>query len=323
MSNFTVNFNASTIGTYTLGYRTYADAPNTYHTETVNVLTIGLQHVMIAVEGSLYCAEEGITYNGYVIADCQDPVDTTGNGHPDAAVLWEVPLPKVQSTAITKTVTCAAPYISDVTIDMNGATGCADGTYNVVVSEATVGDERIAATITLTMLSGVGTIDITNPGSYKETPNLTVIVSGCSATILLTAIAATCPQLHMGDYVCLRDDEISQNNDITLLHNEEITFCVADDAVFPSYYDVTDIGASECIKCEHVLLDCTAIASGSGVAIFNKCWDQANFSDKLTLESHKLNHSVVLDLGCIMPDSLTIIQGSLVGLPTKTVVDCL
>jgi hypothetical protein len=108
MASFNINFIANTVGIHTAYYRTYEDPINTYpNSESVNVITPGLQNVTINVTGSLYCAYDGIEYTGYVIADCMAALPAT-NGIPDTAlangtiftVLMEEQVDPCQNTVI-------------------------------------------------------------------------------------------------------------------------------------------------------------------------------------------------------------------------------
>ena len=94
MASFDINFIANTTGVHTVYWRTYEDPVNTYpNFLSITVTVPGLQSVTIDVEGSLYCAPYGITYEGYIIAECQDLLPAT-NGIPDsvlsAGTTWTV-----------------------------------------------------------------------------------------------------------------------------------------------------------------------------------------------------------------------------------------
>lgn len=124
MASFDINFIANTSGVHTVYWRTYEDPVNTYpNFLSVNVTIPGLQSITIDVEGSLYCAPYGITYEGYVIADCQDPLPET-NGIPNSVLssgtTWTVVMAEQDDPCQDTTITCDNVVIGNITIDTVG-----------------------------------------------------------------------------------------------------------------------------------------------------------------------------------------------------------
>lgn len=105
MAKFTINFQANTTGNHYIGYRTYNDPVNTYTVETINVIgpVPSSESLEIEVPGNLYCADDDILYEGYIIAACQNQRDSNNDGIPDLAITWSTLL--VQQTDPCKEVT--------------------------------------------------------------------------------------------------------------------------------------------------------------------------------------------------------------------------
>jgi len=183
MASFNITFQANTTGDHTVAYRIYNnDAPGTsiasfnYDTLTVSVTVPGTQVVNITVPANLYCVP--VTYTGYVIADCLDQTDGTGDGIPDAASTFTVTLDQQVDPCIFHEITCAQVPIDTLTL-VSGGSGYA-GTETIVIDAPTApGGVQATATptfgtgsVTGMSRSGGGT-GYLGAGPYTVTPVLT------------------------------------------------------------------------------------------------------------------------------------------------------
>lgn len=161
MASFDINFIANTTGLHTVYWRNYEDPVNTYpNSESVNVTTPGLQTITIDVEGSLYCAPYGITYEGYVIAECQDPLPAT-NGIPDSVLssgtTWTVVMDEQTDPCQDTTITCDNVGIDGITVDSFGRN------YTGVN-----GDPGAVMTVTIDAPTAVGGVQATATAKHGD-----------------------------------------------------------------------------------------------------------------------------------------------------------
>ena len=161
MASFDINFIANTTGLHTVYWRNYEDPVNTYpNSESVNVTIPGLQTITIDVEGSLYCAPYGITYEGYVIAECQDPLPAT-NGIPNSVLssgtTWTVVMDEQTDPCQDTTITCDNVGIGNITVDSFGRN------YTGVN-----GDPGAAMTVTIDAPTAVGGVQATATAKHGD-----------------------------------------------------------------------------------------------------------------------------------------------------------
>ncbi len=146
MASFDINFIANTIGVHTVYWRNYEDPINTYpNSESVNVAIPGLQTITINVEGSLYCAPYGITYEGYVISDCQDALPVT-NGIPNSVLAsgttWSILIEEQDDPCQNTEIACGHGSIEGVVFNSvgknySGVNGDAGASMTVAIDAPT------------------------------------------------------------------------------------------------------------------------------------------------------------------------------------------
>ena len=206
MASFDINFIANTTGVHTVYWRTYEDPINTYPNFTSITVTVpGLQSVTIDVEGSLYCAPYGITYEGYVIAECQDALPAT-NGIPDSVLssgtTWTVVMAEQDDPCQDTNIECNNGSIDGITIDsfgkqysgINGDAGAAmtvtiDAPFAGVQATATAnhGDGVLGGAVVIADFGGE--FPIGNASTTQTIPlvrELQLATTGTLATIEVT-----------------------------------------------------------------------------------------------------------------------------------------
>lgn len=328
MSSFTIKFNANTTGTHHVGYRTYNDPPNTYTVIDVDVTTPGLQEITIDVPGNLYCASAGIEYSGYVISDCQDQTDDNGDGIPDLAQTWTIQLVQQDDPCQKTTIKCVAVPIESVIIVDSGTSACETGNYPVTVTEATPGDEVEAADINCDIVDGkIVKVNIVNGGKYKDTPNLSVSIPGCTSTPSLAAVFGDCPVLDLDDYDCAGSLALNEDAKFVLSLGETVLICMKPPSVaslpLPNNFEAINEGRCHCEKCANVVVSVPGATTGVGKITYQICWDNSNpQGSALQMISRKINWDESIDLGCIIPDTLNIEQGSLDVMPVAVESSC-
>jgi len=321
MATFTIGVKANTTGIHHVGYRTYNDPALTYTVIDVDVPTPGNYSVIIPVPGNLYCADSDILYTGYVIAACRSQVDGDGNGIPDLATTWSITLVQQTDPCIKTDILCESVAIASVTIDDIGA-GCApDATYPLTITEATLGDEILPADIDVTISGGVVTGYVINdPGQYKAAPTLSHTIPGCGTPPAFTAVLeADCPSLLLSDYDCLTSVDLSETPDYIIAHNDSVVICadvstlagLATNFASSPVIDVSPLGNCHCEPCRTVTVAPTGATIGAGKVTYQTCWDGTNPYGTVVMVSQIINYDTVLNMGCIMVDTLVTDQGTL------------
>lgn len=325
MSTFTINFQANTLGIHYVGYRTYNDSPNTYTVINVNVIALGTQSVTIDVPGNLYCAYDGIEYTGYIIAACQDQTDGNQDGIPDIAVQWTLTMP-VQDDPCQKTViTCIAVPIFSIDF-ASSPTSCTPGTYSVVFSEVTPGDEVSPAEAEVTV-DGGGALSVVliDVGLYKAVPTAAVTITNCSVPVDFTIVLyPNCDDLLLSDYACANHNDVSEDSGYEIVLGESVEIC-ADPAALADLsiaFSAYDDGNCHCDACKKVIIDVPGAASGVGKITYQTCWDGSNPYGSVMMVSQVINWDDVLTLGCILPDTLVIDEGTLDASPVPVQHTC-
>lgn len=322
MASFRINFQAQTTGDHYIGYRTYNDPPNTYTVLTVNITGAVPQsaHVDIPVPGNLYCAYDDIVYTGYLIAACQPQTDGNGDGIPDLATQWTVPLVQQIDHCIQTIILCEATPIDTVTLP-GDIIGCKpNGTYTLDVTEATPGDEVVPANITITIVAGQpdpNSITIIDPGRYKAVPIVTlpVEVSDCSPDPVFTVTLKKCPVIDLLDYICSNHTELSGDTLIEPSVGKTIRLC-ADVTTLPGLplgYSSEEGDGCHCRQCANVVVTTTA-SSGYVDVSYHTCWDGSNpLASGLTYVTRRVAYDQTVDLGCVIPNNITLDESNLVG----------
>ncbi len=326
MADFTINFQANTSGDHYVGYRTYDSAPSTYTIITVNVVTPGPQTVDINIPGSLYCADLGIRYTGYIIAACQvqddlSPVD----GIPDLAIQWTVDLLQQTDPCTFTTITCESVPIQTITIT-DAAGSCTDGTYPLAFAEVTPGDEVLPADIDVTVTGGIVVSYVINdPGLYKAAPVVTSpSVPSCGSDPAYVANMGFCPVLDLSAFVCAENQIISGSDEYVLALGDDLELCTDSSTLagLPTGYAETGTDGCKCQGCNNVTVDVTSF-TGTGTISFQACWDDShplyNGEELITQEIVGGN---LYDLNCILEDTLYIDEGSLTGSPVIVSTAC-
>lgn len=332
MASFRINFQAQTTGAHYIGYRKYDD-PAGYTVVTVNVTGTVPQaaYAEIPVPGNLYCAYAGIRYNGYIIAACELlPGEDPATAIPAAATTWSVKLAQQTDPCIDTTILCEATPIATVTLPFGIISCTPDGTYTLDVTEVTPGDEVAAANITITVVAGQpvpGSINIIDPGRYKAVPvvSLPVGVTGCSPAPVFTVTLEDCPTIDLLDYICATHTELSGNTEVTLAVGESISLCTDVTTLpgLPPGYTSEEFGGCHCKSCANVVVTTSGGATGYVDVSYHTCWDNSNpMATGLTLITRRVTAGTTVDLGCVMPDDITLDESNLVGTTILSQTPC-
>lgn len=313
MASFIVNFNANTTGIHHVGYRTYNDPANTYTVIDHNVVVTGAQMVEIPVPGNLYCADSDIEYDVYVIAACMDQTDGNADGVPDLALTQTITLAQQTDPCILTEIECVAVAIDSVVIATAGS-GCTDGVYALGFS-APPGDEVEAAVGTVTITAGVAvSVNITNNGKYKTTPTVTDTTPGCGVQPTYTAtLEATCPTLTLADYDCGTNADLSEDSEYDLAIGDTVELCVdvATLAGLPDNFESTQDTNCHCEACQNATVSVPGATTGVGKVTYQTCWDGNNPNGALVLVSQEVHWDDTIDLGCVIPETITMDDGTL------------
>jgi hypothetical protein len=321
MSVLTIKFTANTIGIHNFGYRKYNDPdsdPTHFNIQNINVTSIGLQEIIINVPDNLYCASAGVQYTGYVIAACQDQTDGKGDGIPDFATTWTVDLVQQDDPCMEYELECIAVSIGGVTITDDGTGSCTDGIYPVTIAEVTAGDEIEAATINVTVTSGIIVdVDIVDGGAYKQAPTLNVVIAGCTSSPILTPVLANnCDNLNLENYICDGITKLSADDNVDLALNDSVIICADPTTIsgLSSDIEASELGRCHCKECKNVEISFPGATSGSGTLIYQTCWDGSGQGGSPThMICRKIDYNDTISLGCILPNTVTVITGSITG----------
>jgi len=316
MSKFSILFQANTTGVHHIGYRTYNDPINTYNVIDITVVTPGLQEVIIDVPGNLYCAHAGIRYTGYLIAGCEDQTDANGDGIPDLATTWIVDLVQQTDPCQKTQIECIGVPILDCIIVDNGTGLCApDGPYPLIITEANPGDEIIPADIILTVTGGIiVSYLIINPGLYKSLPLTSTVIGGCSTVPEIDLIMGTeCAPLMLSSYGCRAFLDLSANSRYTIVLNDTVEFCadVVALAGLPVSFEATATGNCHCDGCRTAVITVPGGTLGEGKISYQTCWDGSGVYNPVVMVSRIVNFGDTINLGCILPDTIVVDNGTL------------
>jgi hypothetical protein len=317
MATLTINFQANTIGNHIIAYKTYNEPFPVVPLEHViiveNVVTPGPQSVDINVAGNLYCGE--VTYDGYVVASCllndeatlistgiPDVSDDAGaNGIPDVATTFSVLMEKQVDPCVFATITCDNVPIGSITIDNPGT--------NYLAAEALIftvpgGDELVPAVAEISGVGGSGEIDgitITNPGSYKSIPVITInTASGVNGA--LTAVMQPCPVVNLTSIQCLNDDANPAIYSLEL--TESFSYCVDIGTVagtLGAQFEIADSDFCHCRECTEYSVENTD--TNPHTITFQTCWDE-DPDNIVTTTAIIPATSGVINLGCGVKDTV-------------------
>lgn len=86
MATMTITFRPTTTGIHKVGYKTFEDVD-------YNIIDVNVQEPMpalinadIPITANLYCADNGIDVDWYIIPECMDDTDSDNDGVPDLAI---------------------------------------------------------------------------------------------------------------------------------------------------------------------------------------------------------------------------------------------
>jgi hypothetical protein len=182
-----ISWTAGWAGPHDVCYR-LQPGPATFTCQTVNC-TVGVNTLLITVPTN-FC--EGALYQGYVLAQCSDPVDSNGDGFPDAASQFTILIPEQADPCLPYQINCDETSVAQISIDVPGSgyligeTITANGT-DVIWQISNV--DGLGAILTVVPLPG------NNGFTYSVPPTLTInTVGGINAD--LTAILDTCSLLY-------------------------------------------------------------------------------------------------------------------------------
>lgn len=325
MATFTINFIANYPGQYQVGYKTYNSL--SYNTTLVEVTAVGSQSLTVEVPGNLYCASADITYDCYVVARCQNagyPLD--GDGIPLGAATFQVIMEQQTDPCQVQSFECIGYPIGTIVVANDGVSLCTDGTYTVTITEVTPGDEIEPASIEVTVTGGVAvSTEIIVAGAYLVAPLLSVTIPNCTHTVDMTCTLAPV----VIDLELLTYDAITLHNSLT----KNLTMGIGDvitlgvDAtqagIVVGYDGITglEIGNAHCMECQTSVISNTA-ATGEGKLLYQTCWDIEGTGAAIRLHVQKILPGVAITLGCVIKESITILQGTLDVLPTSVESEC-
>lgn len=182
-----ISWTAGWAGPHDVCYR-LQPGPATFTCQTVNC-TVGVNTLVITVPTN-FC--EGALYQGYILAQCSDPVDSNEDGFPDAAAQFTILIPEQADPCQPYQLTCDEASVADILIDvpgsgyLSGETITANGT-DVIWEINTV--DGLGGILSVIPLPG------NNGFTYSTPPTLTInTVGGLGAD--LTAVLDTCSLLY-------------------------------------------------------------------------------------------------------------------------------
>lgn len=337
MATLTINFQANTIGDHYIGWRTYNDPtpgdPTDFNVITFNVTSIGPQAVPIVVTGNLYCADDDITYYGYIIAACEDQTDGNADGIPDLATTWTVVMLEQTDPCQKTNFMCAVP-IDEIKVTNAYSVTCAPaGTYSLIITETNPGDEitQAIATCDITVGGAVNNIVLIDPGLYLAAPTVTFnpLDFSCPPTDPIFAaimIASDCAPLDISTYSCAGHNELDTSVPIyDLGMGESVEFCADPTTLggLPAEMVATATGNCHCDECKHVTISCPTATVGVGKISYQTCWSPLNNGyTAIYMLTRILNWNDTIDLGCILPDTLVIDIGTIDQPATTVEVVC-
>ncbi len=336
MATFTINFNAQYPGEHRVGYRDYTYPANTYDFVDITVSSPGSQSVEINIPHNLYCATSGVTFDCYVVAFCQNNgyPDTNSDGIPDSAQTFTVSVAQQIDPCNLITVTCDAVPIANAVIATAGS-GYIPGNY---VLDVNTGDEVVAATIDV-VVDGTGIVSSIsiisgNEGLYGVIPPTFVMPaisgegaggSGATFTITMGTSELDIEALTYAGFTAYD----SLGSTIELAVGDSLV--IAADPTEAAIVDATDqfsvitpTGNAKnchCQGCRVVTIDATTATTGEGLIIYNECWDIPTPNNS-RMVTRKVLPGQTWNLGCVDPNTVNIIQGTLDVIPTSSETVC-
>ena len=348
MAQVVIDFVANTSGQHSVFYRTYKDAPGVYNSIDINVVNPGPQSVTIDIDDNLYCAYDGVVVDGFVYPECMDFQPTT-NGVPDsvlaAGTTFTVTIPQQPDPCEYVTIECnnggldvdpSTPQESISIVD-SGA-GYDDGNYALVFSAPDLPGGITPIGAVAMVLGGIDNIIIANGGSgYTSPPTVSINYTGASTpttVAILVANMAACPFINIADARCAGLNEVDTETGDVVAFGDTLKFC-ADrtnlDALLVAntrYAEVPNthpnaaynVNGCHCLECKNILLNKYQL-TGLGKVTYQTCW--SNPTDPIVMVTRAiLPGTGLMDLGCIMRDTLNIDQGTLNALPSIVELPC-
>ena len=156
--------------------------------------------------------------------------------------------------------------------------------------------------------------NITNPGQYKVAPVISATIPNCNSVPTFTAaLAVRCTLLDLTPYDCASQNDLTETPDYIINHGDSIEICADITSLvgLPSEWFVTDIGNCHCQDCANVTVDASGSSSGTGKISYQTCWDGTNLLGDITLVTQQIGFGSTTQLGCIIPDTIIIDQGTL------------
>lgn len=86
MATMTITFRPTTTGIHKVGYKTFEDVDYNIIDVDVQEPMPALVNAVIPITANLYCADNGIDVDWYIIPECMDDTDSDNDGVPDLAI---------------------------------------------------------------------------------------------------------------------------------------------------------------------------------------------------------------------------------------------
>jgi hypothetical protein len=133
-----------------------------------------------------------------------------------------------------------------------------------------------------------------------------------------------CPALLVSDYECTNHVDLSADSEYTLALGEDLRACLDPDLLtgLPEYFEATDEGNCHCSTCRKVMASVAGGTTGQGKITYQCCWDGTGKYSAVLMVSRIINFDDVIDLGCILPDTIITDQGTLDQPITFAMVAC-
>lgn len=325
MANFTVNFNANTIGDHTICYRDIVIG-GAYTCVTVNVTATGPNSVTIDIPTNLYC-ETG-RWEGYILADCQGFDDLNTDLIPDAALTFIVPTFAQQPDPCPLwNIECTTVAVSGVGVT-SGGSGYIDGTYPLAFSDGTA-TTPVTGTVEVfggAFLSPV----ITDGGAYTVAPTIVDISGipdgGAPVAPTFSITMASCDIIDIRDYDCQGDSGVGSPNPLVeLTLNESVDICADPTTLVgldPQFTATDTTDTCHCLDCQQLQI---TNATGKTVEVYYQtCWENNDVNGYGPIVTHSV---FVIDgvvnqvIDCVIPDTVQVNDFGTPGV-TVTFVPC-
>lgn len=86
MATMTITFRPTTTGIHKVGYKTFEDVDYNIIDVDVQEPMPALVNAVIPITANLYCADNGVDVDWYIIPECMDDTDSNNDGVPDLAI---------------------------------------------------------------------------------------------------------------------------------------------------------------------------------------------------------------------------------------------